>query len=148
MISGSIPLRPPSPIISQRHRSTQFLNADSSTSSPALCFPLPVMSFRSRRVEKEERTDRSLRLVAEGAGHHLFLYLHCLLLGGEGGRRGWRVGTGRSVSVQKCLFVVRLLISILHIHECPAAKAKRRKIEEVILAVCVQPSLIQWAVKD
>lgn len=56
MISGSIPLRPPSPIISQRHRSTQFLNADSSTSSPALCFPLPVMSFRSRRVEKEERT--------------------------------------------------------------------------------------------
>lgn len=88
LISGSIPLRPPSPIISQRHRSTELLSTDSSTSSPASCFPLPVMSFRSRRVKRRREQDRSLRLVAEGAGHHLFLYLHCLLLGGEGGRRG------------------------------------------------------------
>lgn len=76
------PVRPPSPFISDPH-----------TDSSHLLSYFPSCPQKLSR-QKEERTGS---VTASHAGRGLdiiYLYLHRLLLGGEGGRRGWRVRDG------------------------------------------------------
>lgn len=109
MIFGSF--LPPSSI--SHHLPSTLIHTDSAylhVSSPVshhVC--LDAVTFK-RRGEQ----DQSPRLVAEGAGHHLFcIYIASSWAEKEGGGDE-ELGQGGSVSAQK-----RLLISILHIHECP-----------------------------
>lgn len=102
MTSESLALCPPSPIISQRHQGS------TPTPLPSLLFhaaspPLSPTNAPEAVSSKEERTGPTAASHWPKGLDIIYLYLHCLLLGGEGGSRVWRVGKGWSVTVQKCL---------------------------------------------